>query len=93
MASDNSWFWIHKKQATGVSILVHTVKLTADIISWHSGSMKAKFIIKMNSHPCNEISEKMTNIKVCEMHTVSRPERSGCDRFCTGNKKQYNLDY
>ena len=32
------------------------------------------------------ISERMTNIKVCEMHIVSRQERSGCDTFCTGDK-------
>ena len=31
--SDNSWFWIYKKQATGVAILVDTVKCKADIIS------------------------------------------------------------
>ena len=58
MASDNSRFWIYKKQATGVLILVHTVKLKADAISYesyyHSGSMKTTFIIEINSHPCNE---------------------------------------
>ena len=33
VASDNSWFWIYKKQATGVSILHDTVKFEADIVS------------------------------------------------------------
>ena len=33
MVSDNSWFSIYKKKATRVSILVHTVKFKADIIS------------------------------------------------------------
>ena len=38
-------------------------------------------------------SEKLTNIKLCEMPTVSRPQHSRCDTFWTGYKKQYNLDY
>ena len=58
MASDKSWFWIYKKQATGVLILVDTVNFKADIISYesyyHSGSMKTTFIIEINSHSCNE---------------------------------------
>ena len=49
---------LQKKQATGVLILVDTVKFKADIISYesyyHSGSMKATFIIEINGHPCNE---------------------------------------
>ena len=39
------------------------------------------------------ILQKIENIKVCEMLTVPRPKSSGCDRFWTGDKKQYNLDY
>ena len=54
MASDNSWFWIYKKQTTGVSILVNTVKIKADTISSQSVSMKTTFIIEINSHPCNK---------------------------------------
>ena len=49
---------IYKKQATGVLILVDTVKLKADTISYesyyHSGSMKITFITEINSYPCNE---------------------------------------
>ena len=54
VASDNSWFWIcKKKQATGVLILVDTVKFKAESC-YHSGSMKITFIVEINSHPCNE---------------------------------------
>ena len=58
VASDNSWFWIYKKQATGVLILVDAVKFKADTISYesycHSGSLKTTFITEINSHQCNE---------------------------------------
>ena len=61
MASDNSWFWIYKKQATGILILVNTVKFKADTKSYesyyHSGSMKTTFIIEIDSHPCNEYTK------------------------------------
>ena len=39
------------------------------------------------------ISKKIRTIKACEMQTVSRPERSRCDTFWTGDKKQFNPDY
>ena len=58
VASDNSWFWIYKKQATRVLILVDTVKFKVDTISYesyyHSDSMKTTFLIEINSHQCNE---------------------------------------
>ena len=50
--------------------------------------MVATLITEINSHPYNE----NTNIKVCEMQTVSCLERSGCDTFWTADKKQFNLD-
>ena len=53
--------------------------------------MKTTFIIKINSHTCNEYIFK--KIKVSKMQTLSRPESSGCDTFWTEDKKQYNLDY
>ena len=47
-----------KKQATGVLILVDTVKFKADTINYesyyHSGSMKTTFLIEVNSHQCNQ---------------------------------------
>ena len=54
--------------------------------------MKTTFIIEIVIHVMH-ISQKIANIKVCEMQTVSRLERCGCGTFCTGDKKQYNLDY
>ena len=95
VASDNSWFWVYKKQATVVLILVDWVKFKADSIRYESyyHSVRTTFIIEINSYPCKSISQKITSIKVCEMRTVSRPERSECDTFWTTDKKQFNLDY
>ena len=51
--------------------------------------MKTTLIIEVNSHPCNEYVIKNYSIKVCEMQTVSRPERFGCAHF--GEKINKNL--
>ena len=60
VASDNSWFWVYKKQATVVLVLVDRVQFKADFIRYESyyHSVRTTFIIEINSYPCNEYTIK-----------------------------------